>query len=131
SIPQASGSWEAMLRNSVIAAFQVKTSFGSKMKLLRRNSKITLRALAEQLGFARGYVSNIENGKTIPSFNAAMAISRILDPDGKGDLILLSMIERLPQEARNILLGKKLQENNSVFIKPEEPAEDEWEEEID
>jgi transcriptional regulator with XRE-family HTH domain len=132
----AASGWELSLRDSVRAALLSEVRFGSRMKELRRNQKITLRSLAERLGFARGYISNIENGKTSPSFTAISAISKVLDPSGGSSLILLGMIERLPQEVREILIsGREGAEKETGRVEPQQtvmpPAESEWEEDTE
>jgi transcriptional regulator with XRE-family HTH domain len=132
----SASAWERSLRDNIIAGLRSGVTFGSRMKELRRNRKITLRSLAERLGFARGYISNIENGKTVPSFTAISAISKVLDPSGSGSLILLGMIERLPQEVREVLiLGREGAEKGTGRVEPQQtvmpPAESEWEEETE
>lgn len=135
-VRSATYEWERHLRDSVIAALSSGVTFGLRMKELRRSQKITLHSLAARLGFARGYISNIENGKTIPSFTAISAISKVLDPGGSRSLILLGMIERLPQEVREILIsgregrGRAAGEDNlQQEVMP--PAESECDEDVE
>lgn len=79
--------------------------FGKLMKELRKESGISMRSLAERLGMARGYISNIESGKALPSFNAIVQICELLDPEGEEGLLVLGIVQRLPDEVRKKLLS--------------------------
>jgi PAS domain-containing protein/DNA-binding XRE family transcriptional regulator len=78
-------------------------SFGEAMKRLRLGRGISMRGLAEQVGLARGYVSNVEGGKVVPSFKAIARICDVLDPGGENDLLNLGVAYRLPEEIRHRL----------------------------
>jgi DNA-binding XRE family transcriptional regulator len=80
-------------------------AFGALMKRLRKDKGVSMRSLAEELGMARGYVSNIENGKAIPSFKAIVKICELLDPGGEGGLMILGIVQRLPEQVREKLIG--------------------------
>lgn len=77
--------------------------FGQLMKELRKEQGLSMRSLAEQLGMARGYVSNIENGKAVPSFKAIVKICELLDPEVERGLMAVGIVQRLPSEVREKL----------------------------
>ena len=75
-------------------------AFGKLVKEMRKEDGISMRLLAQKLGMARGYVSNIENGKAVPSFKAIVRICELLDPEGEKGLLTLGIVERLPRDIR-------------------------------
>jgi len=130
----ASSGWEMLLQQSIVAGLDSGATFGSRMKELRRGQKVTLRSLAARLGFARGYISNIENGKTVPSFSAITAIARALDPDCSGGLVLLGIIERLPPQVREILTSRQKGAGKSEAVGRQQSValteEEEWDKDL-
>jgi len=54
--------------------------FGEKLKTLRKHHNMTLTQLAEALGYStHTYLSEIENGKKIPTTEFVLAVSRLFD----------------------------------------------------
>ncbi len=100
---EASGPCTLSALRNALACWRGAAVFGNMMKQLRREKGVSMRALAEKLGMARGYLSNIENGKAMPSFNAITQIADILDPDGRSGLIVLGLVQRLPENVREKL----------------------------
>ena len=54
--------------------------FGEKLHFLRTREKLTLQQLARKLGLsAHGYISELENGKKLPTVEFAVKVSRLFD----------------------------------------------------
>lgn len=56
-------------------------SITEKIKRVRKNKKITLKKLSETTGLTEGYLSRIENSKTIPPVSTLSRIANALDID--------------------------------------------------
>jgi transcriptional regulator with XRE-family HTH domain len=54
---------------------------GSKIREARIKMGISQRRLAKQLGISNTYLSDIEVGRTLPSVNTLLKISKALDKD--------------------------------------------------
>ena len=52
---------------------------GYKLKTAREEKKLTQEHLAEMIGISAGYLAEIENKRTIPSFSVLCSICRILN----------------------------------------------------
>jgi len=77
--------------------------FGKLLSRVRKSREMHVTELARKSNLARGYVSIVESGRIIPSFNAMISLSQILDPDGKENLFLAGVISRIPPEMRHLL----------------------------
>ncbi len=54
--------------------------FGEKLRILRKRHGMTLKQLANELGFtSHGYVGDLESGRKKPSLEVALKISRMFD----------------------------------------------------
>ena len=54
--------------------------FGEKLRTLRSQRNMTLRELAERLGFrSHGFVGDLESGRKKPSVELAVEIARLID----------------------------------------------------
>ena len=54
--------------------------FGQKLHFLRTRDKLTLQQLAHKLGLsAHGYISELENGKKLPTVEFTLKVSRLFD----------------------------------------------------
>ena len=54
--------------------------FGKKLHTLRLKRKLTLKALAHELGYlAHGYISEIESGKKKPTVDLALKVADFFD----------------------------------------------------
>ena len=54
--------------------------FGEKLRLLRKHRKMTLKELAEAIGYtSHSYISEVETGKLQPSLELALKVSRLFD----------------------------------------------------
>jgi transcriptional regulator with XRE-family HTH domain len=54
--------------------------FGEKLRLLRKHRKMTLKELAETIGYtSHSYISEVETGKLQPSLELALKVSRLFD----------------------------------------------------
>lgn len=52
--------------------------FGQKLHFLRTRDKLTLQQLAHKLGLsAHGYISELENGKKLPTVEFTLKVSRL------------------------------------------------------
>lgn len=51
------------------------------LKDLRKGKKLTVRALAEELGFSASYLSDIENSRRNPSVEKAYIMANFFDVD--------------------------------------------------
>ena len=54
-------------------------SFGRIVRKLRIEKKLSILTFAEQVGICRNYVSQIESGDKLPSFETLLLISKVLD----------------------------------------------------
>lgn len=59
----------------------IKCFDGSFLKELRKRNEMTLEQLASEISSSKGYVWELENEKTEPSFGAAYRLSRVLGVD--------------------------------------------------
>ncbi len=57
----------------------LKKAFAERIKMLRRDKKITQSALAELLGVTKTQVSDLENGKTTTSIERLIALADYFD----------------------------------------------------
>lgn len=54
--------------------------FGEKLRILRNRHGMSLRQLADELGFSsRGYVGDLESGRKKPSLEVALKIARLFN----------------------------------------------------
>lgn len=53
--------------------------FGILVKKLRLGKKLSILTFAEQVGICRNYVSQIESGDKLPSFETLLLIAKVLD----------------------------------------------------
>ncbi len=54
--------------------------FGEKLRLIRTRHSMSLRRLADELGFSsHGYVGDLESGRKKPSLEVALKIARLFD----------------------------------------------------
>ena len=56
-------------------------ALGSKIKVLRKARRLTLQALAEQIGLTAGLLSRVENSRTVPSLPVLMVLATALQVD--------------------------------------------------
>lgn len=54
-------------------------TLGTRLKQLRKDADLTLKDLAERTGYAIGYLSDIEQGRTLPSLTALKVIAGAFD----------------------------------------------------
>lgn len=57
----------------------LKKAFAERIKMLRRDKKITQSALAELLGVTKTQVSDLENGKTTTSIERLITLADYFD----------------------------------------------------
>lgn len=57
------------------------SSVGSRLQALRRAQGITLSELARDTGYTTGYLSQVENGATVPSISALADLAGALESD--------------------------------------------------
>lgn len=54
--------------------------FGEKLRTIRTRHEMSLRQLADELGFnSRGYVGDLESGRKKPSLEVVLKIARLFD----------------------------------------------------
>ena len=51
-------------------------SIGNRIKMVRENARYTQEDFADELGFSRGYINQLENGKKVPTERTVSRISR-------------------------------------------------------
>jgi transcriptional regulator with XRE-family HTH domain len=75
--------------------------FGKRIKQLRKQKGLTLRALAEKVGLDFTYISKVENGRVdyTPSTNKIRNLAQVLGVDG---LELLNLANKVPPELEPI-----------------------------
>lgn len=54
---------------------------GERLRLCRKERRMTLQEVADQAGFSVGFISQIERGITIPSLTSLVAVCRVLQVD--------------------------------------------------
>lgn len=57
----------------------MKTSIGERIRIRRKELKITQTQIQEEIGISSGNLSGIESGKSLPSTSALIGLSKILD----------------------------------------------------
>lgn len=83
------------------------TDFATKLKMLRKEQKITQRELAEKTGIDFTYISKMENGKleNFPSIETIKKIAQALHTN-ENELILLA--NKVPEDIRKTIVDDKL-----------------------
>lgn len=83
------------------------SDFGSTLKNLRKERRITQRDLAEKVGVDFTYISKIENGKLVnsPSVDTIVKIAQALDANAD-ELILLA--KKVPETIRETIVDDDL-----------------------
>lgn len=76
-------------------------TFGERLRQLRKEKGLTLRALAEGAGVDFTYLSKIENGKAgyLPGADTIRALAQILGAD---PLELLTLADKVPPELQGV-----------------------------
>jgi transcriptional regulator with XRE-family HTH domain len=82
-----------------------------KIRLLRRNKNITLKALSEKMGITEGYLSRIENSDTAPPISTLSRIAQALEVDIS---YLLSSNNKSVDENPSIVIVKNREENGGL-----------------
>ena len=59
----------------------LRLRFGKQLRKIRRNRDITQERLAESIGVTAEFISNIERGKSAPSFETMEKLARVLEVD--------------------------------------------------
>lgn len=80
--------------------------FGEKLRELRHEKGMTLRALAEAVGVDFTYLSKIENGKEgyLPGADTIRSLAQALEADALG---LLELADKVPPEVESIVGNAK------------------------
>lgn len=81
--------------------------FGTTLKKLRKQKRITQRDLAERIGVDFTYISKIENGqlKNTPAIQTIEKIADVLEAD-PNELILLA--DKIPTEFKELIMKDEL-----------------------
>jgi len=66
-------------RHSAIDGDEVAASLGTSLKQLRKSRGLTLQQLADMCGLSQPFLSQLENGKAMPSLLALHEVARALD----------------------------------------------------
>ncbi|MEV4743571.1 XRE family transcriptional regulator [Streptomyces sp. NPDC049555] len=53
----------------------------TRLRLLRKQNRLSLEALAQQAGVTKSYLSKVERGLSVPSISTAMKLARVLGVD--------------------------------------------------
>jgi len=59
-----------------------KSEFGEQLRTLRKKCKVTMKALADQLGVSESYISRLESGERHPDKELILKMAPILFPEG-------------------------------------------------
>ena len=86
-------------------------SFGSKLRLLRKSKKVSLRDLAKKLHYDRSYLSRVENNSVTPSdelIKAAAKFFRVREEEfriaaGKFPKDIVDILSNHPEESVSLL----------------------------
>ncbi|MDQ0322497.1 transcriptional regulator with XRE-family HTH domain [Pararhizobium capsulatum DSM 1112] len=57
------------------------SALGNRLRVRRKQQKLTMQEVADQAGFSVGFISQIERGITVPSLVSLIAVCRALDLD--------------------------------------------------
>jgi transcriptional regulator with XRE-family HTH domain len=80
------------------------TTFGERIRNLRRAKEMTLEKVAKKIGSHKGYISGIENGKVNPpSMKFVRKLSSLLGADLK-TLAMSAYIDKAPKIIKNDLV---------------------------
>jgi transcriptional regulator with XRE-family HTH domain len=85
-----------MVNNSEDERKQICLVIGQRIKILRKEKKLTLDVLAERSGFSKSYLSQIENLKREPSIGTLTKIAHILGVDA---LFLISGVQHETEQS--------------------------------
>lgn len=116
-------------------------TFGSKLKIARVKKNMTQKYIAEELNIRQQAISQYENDKAIPSFDAVDKISMILDVPinyfsknnngiinntdlSKDELYLLEIYKLLPDDKKYISIELLKVLKNSIKIEKEDGGND-------
>ena len=77
--------------------------FGTALKQLREERRVSQSKLAERAGFDHSYVSRLESGARTPTRDAVMQLAGALQLDGSGQDSLLAAAGFLPKEVSSLL----------------------------
>ncbi len=81
--------------SSLNLATATGNSLGEKLRVRRRDLKLTLQSVADQAGLTAGFISQIERGITTPSLSSLVSVAQVLgvpvrdllsQPDGRDTL---------------------------------------------
>ena len=88
---------------AAIRTKELYTGIGNRIKLLRQEKGLSLNDLARKTGFAKSYLSQIENLKREPSISALSQVAHVLEVD----VLFLLTGERQNSAAQNLTIVKK------------------------
>ena len=77
--------------------------FGTALKQLREERRVSQSKLAERAGFDHSYVSRLESGARTPTRDAVMQLAGALQLDAGGQDSLLAAAGFLPKEVSSLL----------------------------
>lgn len=91
-----------------------KETFGTILKKIRKSKGIGIKKLSSRLNISHGYISKIENNKSLPSEEFIRKISEIFDYDMEELMIragripedILSILRENPKEAAKYLRNR-------------------------
>lgn len=81
---------------------------GKRVKELRDELGLSTRGFGKKIGFSNSYVSNIENGKKLPTMNVLTKISEVFDVD-LAYFLLDETDEPISEDKEWYLFGKELE----------------------
>ena len=93
----------AMNDAAAIRTREIYTAIGRRVKLIRQKKGLSLNELARRTGFAKSYLSQIENLKREPSISALSQIAHVLAVD----VLFLLSGETQKSEAQSFTIVKK------------------------
>jgi transcriptional regulator with XRE-family HTH domain len=92
------------------------TLLGKRLRRERQDAGLSLRALAEQLGYPHSYLSLIETGKRLPSEDVARALDTFFETRGLFvDLLEMAHDSLIPDYSRRIVNKEPEAERIQVF----------------
>jgi transcriptional regulator with XRE-family HTH domain len=93
-----------------------RTMLGRRLRRLREGAGLSLRALAEQVGYPHTYISRVERGEQLPSLALAAALDTHFGTDGLfADLLEMAQDASIPDYGRMILGSEEKATRIQIF----------------
>ncbi len=106
------------LRHQVERQLRAGHTFGERVRLLRRQGRLTLDDVASRTGISKAYLSQVENGRVDPPRDAKVRALEEAFALRPGELLELAHLARTPQDVR-----ERLEQLHSAFNRAEQTVQ--------